>query len=156
MRIIKKIHREVRLWSLDEGRELLDPDNPIADPIRIKSQSISHHYSTSHNLGWRWRQKGISVEGKIDKTSDDVILRTGTQIHYLVPSLECYQGSTITLHTNWIQWNLAIRTKLATREKSFCRTSFQVGMDLKGTETRHEMKEREKTTLHLPKNTQQM
>ena len=44
-------------------------------------------------------------------------------------------------------------SKLYTREKSFCKTSFQVGMELKKYRNKAEMKERTKSTLHLQKYT---
>ena len=52
--------------------------------------------------------------------------------------------------------NNFIDTKyIHTRGKSFCKTSFQVGMDLKSTETRREMKTQEDYPT-FAKNTQQI
>ena len=50
----------------------------------------------------------------------------------------------------WLEVGLETPQKRTeTREKSFCKTWFQVGMDQKKYRNKAEMKERKKTTLHL-------
>ena len=74
-------------------------------------------------------------------------------------SNDCSVHSKVTLHcgaaksADVVKLQLKIQANAinVTKEKGFCKTSFQVGMDLKSTETRQRCKKPKKPTIHLQK-----